>query len=330
MREKSKTGMLRLVRDPKVVVGVIISMAGIYWAFKDFQFLDFKESIHQVDLLYLVLATLFLWGSVWLRGLRWKWLFKQNDSPTISSLYRAELIGYFGNNVLPLRLGELLRSYIISNECSLSKSFVFGTVLLERLMDTLVLASFALLLLLTYPLEEAIRGYIMWGGIISFVVIAIFLIVLNHIQIFQTENKILTIIKKVLDGLSSIRKEMVIPVIISSLLIWCIYLLDVYLMQKAFQFNLSWSQTLTVLVISSLALSIPSAPGMIGTFHAAVKYTMVDLFAFSANDGNSFAILMHAYGYILFTSLGAYYFMKSQFHDYALEAVLKTGLKNDE
>ena len=103
----------------------------------------------------------------------------------------------------------------------------------------------------------------------------------------------------------------------------------IYFLQKAFQFNLSWPQVLTVLVLSSLVLSIPSAPGMIGTFHAAVKYTMVDLFAFSANDGNSFAILMHAYGYILFTSLGAYYFMKSQFHDYALETVLKTGLKKN-
>ena len=170
----------------------------------------------------------------------------------------------------------------------------------------------------------------MWAGIILFVVIAIFLIVLNHIQIFQTENKILTIIKKVLDGLSSIRKEMVIPVIISSLLIWCIYLLDVYLIQKAFQFNLSWSQILAVLVITSFAISIPSAPGMIGTFHAAVKYTMVDLFGYSTNDGNSVAILIHAYGYILLTLLGAYYFMKSQFHDYALETVLKTGLKNNE
>ena len=105
MREKSKTGMLRLLRDPKVVAGVIISIAGIYWAFNDFQFFDFKESIQQVNLIYLILATLFLWGSVWLRGLRWKWLFKENDSPTITSLYRAELIGYFGNNVLPLRLG---------------------------------------------------------------------------------------------------------------------------------------------------------------------------------------------------------------------------------
>ena len=123
---------------------------------------------------------------------------------------------------------------------------------------------------------------------------------------------------------------MLLPVIISSILIWCIYLLDVYLVQKAFQFNLSWLQVLTVLVISSLALSIPSAPGMIGTFHAAVKYTMVDLFAYSASDGNSFAIIMHAYGYILLTSLGAYYFVKSQFHIYALETVLKMGLKNNE
>ena len=113
--------------------------------------------------------------------------------------------------------------------------------------------------------------------------------------------------------------------VIASILIWSIYLLDVYFIQRAFQFNLSWTQSLTVLVISSLVLSIPSAPGMIGTFHAAVKYTMVDIFAFTPNDGNSFAILMHAYGYILFTLLGAYYFLKNQFHENALKRVLNTN-----
>ena len=82
--------------------------------------------------------------------------------------------------------------------------------------------------------------------------------------------------------------------------------------------------SLIILVISSLVLSIPSAPGMIGTFHASVKYIMVDIFAFTPNDGNSFAILMHAYGYILFTFLGAYYFLKSQFHVNAIENVLNT------
>ena len=325
MNQKKNPGLMSLLTDPKSIAGIVISIGGIYWAFRDFQFSDFKASIQEVEIIYLVIATLLLWGSVWLRALRWKWLFKKADSPSVPSLYRAELIGYFGNNVLPLRLGELLRSYIVGKENHLSKSFVIGTVVLERLMDMLALISLALLLLLIYPLEESIKDYVLWSGIISIFTITIFLIILHRIKIIKADYKILIIIKRIIDGILSIRKEMVIPVIISSLLIWCIYWMDVFLLQRAFQFNLSWAQVLTVLVISSVALSIPSAPGMIGTFHAAVKYTMVDLFAFSANDANSFAILMHAYGYILLTLLGAYFFMRSQFHDYALKAVLKVG-----
>ena len=64
--------MVGLAGNPKVITGVLISLAGIYWAFKDFHFFDFKRSIQQIDLVYLILATIFLWGSVWVRGLRWK------------------------------------------------------------------------------------------------------------------------------------------------------------------------------------------------------------------------------------------------------------------
>jgi len=324
MSKKHRINMVGLASDPKVIIGVVISLAGIYWAFKDFDFFDFKQSIQQIELAYLLLATLFLWGSVWLRGLRWKWLFKDSASPSVASLYRAELIGYFGNNVLPLRLGEILRAYIVGKENNLPKSFVFGTVVLERLMDMFALIFFGIILLILYPFEEGWVGdYILKGG--SVILIIIFaLIIIRRFKLKSTEIKILRIFNQIMDGLLSIRKKSIIPVVISSILIWSIYLLDVYLIQRAFQFNLSWTQSLTVLVISSLVLSIPSAPGMIGTFHAAVKFTMVDLFAFTPNEGNSFAILMHAYGYILFTLLGAYYFLKSQFHENAIKNVLNT------
>ena len=325
MNQKKNPGLMSLLTDPKSIAGIVISIGGIYWAFRDFKFSDFKASIQEVEIIYLVIATFLLWGSVWLRALRWKWLFKKADSPSVPSLYRAELIGYFGNNVLPLRLGELLRSYIVGKENNLSKSFVIGTVVLERLMDMLALTSLAFLLFLIYPLEGSIRDYVLWSGIISIFTITISLIILHRIKIIKADYKILIIIKRIIDGILSIRKEMVIPVIISSLLIWCIYWMDVFLLQRAFQFNLSWAQVLTVLVISSVALSIPSAPGMIGTFHATVKYTMVDLFAYTANEGNSFAILMHAYGYILFTLLGAYFFMRSQFHKNAIKNVITGG-----
>ena len=324
MSKKQRLNTMDLVKNPKAVAGIIISLGGIYWAFKDFDFIDFKRSIQQIDSVYFLFATIFLWGSVWLRGLRWKWLFKESSSPSVSSLYRAELIGYFGNNVLPLRLGELLRTYIVGKENNFSKSFVFGTVVLERLMDMFALTSFGIILLFLYPFEEEwISNYLLKGGV-AILIIILTLTILSRFKSNNTNNKFLSILNQILDGLLSIRKQRVIPVVISSILIWSIYLLDVYFIQRAFQFNLSWTQTLAVLVISSLVLSIPSAPGMIGTFHAAVKYTMVDLFAFTPNEGNSFAILMHAYGYILLTLLGAYYFIKSQFHEHAINNVLNT------
>ena len=188
----------------------------------------------------------------------------------------------------------------------------------------LALFLFALILLLLDPFKEGwISDYLLKGG--SVILIVIFtLIIISRFKLNNTDNNFLSILNQIIDGLLSIRKQRVIPVVISSLLIWSIYLLDVYFIQRAFQFELNWTQSLTVLVISSLALSIPSAPGMIGTFHAAVKYTMVELFDKAPNDGNSFAILMHAYGYILFTLLGAYYFLKSQFHEYAIKNVLNT------
>jgi len=324
MSNKQKLNSIDLVKSPKAISGIIISLGGIYWAFKDFNFINFNQSIQQIDSVYLLLATIFLWGSVWLRGLRWKWLFKESASPSVSSLYRAELIGYFGNNVLPLRLGELLRTYIVGKENNFSKSFVFGTVVLERLMDMLALTIFGIILLFLYPFEEEwISDYLLIGGAVILIII-LMLTILSRFKLNNTKNKFLSILNQLLDGLLSVRKQRVIPVVISSLLIWSIYLIDVYFIQRAFQFNLSWTQILAVLVISSLVLSIPSAPGMIGTFHAAVKYTMVDLFTFTPNEGNSFAILIHAYGYILLTVLGAYYFLKSQFYENAINNVLNT------
>ena len=75
---------------------------------------------------------------------------------------------------------------------------------------------------------------------------------------------------------------------------------------------MTFTGILAILVISSIAMAIPSAPGTIGTYHAAVKYTIVNLLGFDSYLGNSFAIVIHAYGYILLTVLGAYYFFKSQ------------------
>ena len=170
-----KNGIINTVLNPKAIAGIVISVGGIYWAFWDFKFHEFANSIQEVNYIYLLFATLFLWASVWFRALRWRWLFKVDALPTTTSLYQAELIGYFGNNILPLRLGELMRAYLIGREWDLSKKYVFGTIVLERILDFLSLIVFAFLLILFYPLEEYLRDYIIWIGGISLFAIMIFI-----------------------------------------------------------------------------------------------------------------------------------------------------------
>ena len=317
---------IKTVIKPKSICGIVISAGGIYWAFWDFQFHEFLNSIQEVNYLYLLFATLFLWGSVWLRALRWHWLFRTDTIPTIVSLYRAELMGYFGNNVLPFRLGEILRTYLIGREWNLSKNYVFGTVVLERILDMISLVALALLLVLYYPLTEVVNKYIIWASVLTLLLIIIIFVILHHIKEIRGKHKIIYVLKQLIEGVLSINQRAFLPVTVLSILIWGIYLFDVYLVQCAFGFHLSFPQILMVMVLSSMALSIPSAPGMIGTFHAAVKYTLVDLFGYAPHDGNSFAIFMHAYGYILLTFLGAFYFMKNQFHENALKNVLDTEI----
>ena len=57
MSEKQRLNFIDLAKTPKVIIGIVISLAGIYWAFKDFNFIDFKQSIQQIDLVYFL-----IWG----------------------------------------------------------------------------------------------------------------------------------------------------------------------------------------------------------------------------------------------------------------------------
>ena len=182
---KIKENLLLLLK-PQAIIGLLISMAGIYWAFHDFGFDEFLETIKSVKYEYVLLACVLIISSVWLRAIRWKYLFKPEDGVETYSLFKYELIGYFGNNVLPLRLGELLRAYILGKRYSLSKSYVFGTIVLERILDTLTLMILSIILLFIYPLTTLIKSYIYTGIIIS-AILVVLLILLKRRNIIDTK-----------------------------------------------------------------------------------------------------------------------------------------------
>ena len=70
---------LLLLLKPKAILGLLISIAGIYWAFHDFAFDTFLETIKDIKYEFVLLACVLIVSSVWLRAIRWKYLFKAED-----------------------------------------------------------------------------------------------------------------------------------------------------------------------------------------------------------------------------------------------------------
>ena len=302
-----------IIFDLKSILGIFLSVLCVWWAFKDFELSSFLSILLEIKISYLLLATFLLWISVWLRSFRWQYLFQPDKIPNIFLLYRSEMIGHFGNNILPLRLGELFRVYIINKDLQISKSYVFGTIVLERLLDLVSFLFFSIILIIISPYGHYLSKNFLW--LVFFISIFIMFIFLISKFIGGMENKIwfLNNLEQIVLGVKSIRFEAIFPIILLSIMIWFIYLINIYLLQLAFDFNLDFIKILMVLVFSFMAIGVPAAPGMVGTYHAAVKFAVVDLLGFSSVQGSAFALVSHAYGYILLTLIGLYYFIKNQF-----------------
>ena len=97
----------------------------------------------------LALGTVSL--ALFARSIRWRVLLTAEGKVPVWLAFWATAAGYFGNNVLPARAGEVVRSLMISRYSGFSKAFVLTTALSERVVDAIVLISVSALVLLTLP-----------------------------------------------------------------------------------------------------------------------------------------------------------------------------------
>jgi uncharacterized protein (TIRG00374 family) len=97
-------------------------------------------------------------ATLFLRACRWRVLLNAEGDVSVASAFWATSAGYFGNNFLPARAGELVRTYFISSGSRLEYAYVLATALAERVTDALVLTGVALTVLLTGSVRPAWLG----------------------------------------------------------------------------------------------------------------------------------------------------------------------------
>ena len=234
------------------------------------------------------------------------------------------MIGYFINNLIPLRIGDLIKSLIIHYKTKIKTSYVIGSLLLEKICDIvglLVIAIIFLLVFYDYNWNILLTDYtlnlflICLLGIIFIYFInltiksKVFIKITNQIKFLQ---KLIVFINNTLVSLISIKNnDSFYKITIQTFLIWGIHYLITFCVVNAIpNINLTLIQIGLLRIIIFLSALIPSAPGNIGTYHAAAIFLMTNYFYIPKAEALTFSIIMHAVGYLPVIIIGFIYFIK--------------------
>ena len=141
----------------------------LYYSLRGIQWANVWQVLLRAKLIYVGMACALLTLALFLRAVRWRVLLRAAAPVDVPGAFWATAAGYFGNNFLPARAGELVRTMMISTRWGISKAFVLTTALSERICDAIVLIVITSVVLLILPekpgwIEHAKVPFAIAGG----------------------------------------------------------------------------------------------------------------------------------------------------------------------
>ena len=266
--------------------------------------------------------------QIWVRGRRWWYLFPPRSDPP--PLTPAMMIGYMANNVLPLRAGEVVRIYLVARRWSATGAAerihpfwtTLATLVVERVLDSLAVVLILAILVLVVPVPRFLE-------VAALVVLAIDLAGIAVLITLTTapdrcvrlvarlvrrwpglQRRLLNVFQTFIHGLDGIRTPShAAPLVAWTVVVWLLPALAAWTMLLALDLHLPFVAGWAVLAFVGLGISIPSAPGYVGVFHAAAVLA-VGLFGVSHSVGVGYALLYHASQILPVTLLGWLYLLR--------------------
>lgn len=298
----------------RMLPGLIVSLGALAVLFKLVEFDDVAESIRLADFRLLPLALLGFFGTVFARSLAWRMILREQIS--VSKAFFTENEGYLLNNVLPFRLGEVGRAFLLGQTTALSFWEVLSTIMVERIFDVGIMAG---LLLTTVPFvigaEWAMRSAVVAGVLVVAGFTALFLIARNRdwtMRLFERLTspwpKLTEFGREKLDaflaGLATVQEpKRFLQVLGLMLLTWALNISWYYILMWAFIPGVEPLWVVFSVAVVSLGVAAPSTPAYIGVFEA-VQVAALMLFGIPESTALAYAVVSHSLYFIITVTLG--------------------------
>jgi uncharacterized protein (TIRG00374 family) len=288
----------------------------LYWSLRGVEWRRVWQTASAASWQYLILAASITSCAFFLRGLRWSILLNAEAALDLRTVFCANMAGYLGNNFLPARAGEILRTVVISRRSRLSKTFVLTTALGERSMDVIAVVLWAALALLGLEPKPKWFADLSWSLTAVACAPVAATAVLPHTggwieRILKTlplphalRDLLLRISSQVLLGLRAFHQwRRLAGFAFLTVAVWTCDALA--MISTAHALGLAMPFRVAVLLLTGLALgsSLPSTPGYVGIYQF-VAVTVLPPFGIGRDDAVAYILVAQALGYVVVLLLG--------------------------
>ncbi len=292
------------------MVAFALAAVLLYFSLRGIQWKQVWATLSHAKLPYIGLWIVIGTTSLFLRAVRWRILLRSGGPVDVPTAFWATAAGYFGNNFLPARAGELIRILMVSAKSGLSKMFVLTTALSERLADAVTLVLISSIVLLTLPVlpgwfAHAARPFAAFGilGILGIALTprldwlwrrAIEKVPFSH-RIREQFNRILD---QILAGLRAFHhRRRLFGFLALTAVVWFCDAIGVKVGMYALGLHISISVCYLLITALGLGSALPSTPGYLGIYQF-VAVSVLTPFGFSKDNAIAFILLSQGMQYV--------------------------------
>lgn len=298
-------------------LGLALSGVFLYLAVRQVDWAQTAATLRTANLFLVGLGLSLLVVAYGLFAVRWRVLLQPAASVSVRDTFSFIMIGYLANTILPLRLGDVARAALLGRQRNVSASLVFGTVVLERVLDIVAVLVLALAMALVVELPTVVRAGMMTFAGMALVAVALLLLLAysesrlpDLVQRLPTwarglqTQRLIGLATRFAGGLRVLRNRRQLgQVLVLSGLAWVAAGAGQVCWVRAFHLPPPWYAGLFILAVINLGGAIPSSPGAIGVYHYLAGLAL-SVWQVDRSTALGYAIATHGLNLLLNTLLG--------------------------
>ena len=296
----------------RALIGLAISAIALALVVRQVDLAAAWEVLREASPAWVAATIVCILLDVTLRAMRWRGLLAPIARLALRTVTASLLVGYLANNILPARLGELVRSHHLGDRTGISRASVLGTVVVERVVDTGVLVAIASAAIVVLSVRGIVASAVLLGlAATGLLVAGLALALVAHrlpyadrvVAALERRPAVAQAASRLRGGLAVAGRPRTMAGAIGwTVLAWGATIVAFAAAGHAIGLELTWGQAALLAAGVSLVTAIPAGPGYVGTFELAAVQ-IAGAVGIGAEPAFALALLVHA-SILAVTSVG--------------------------